>query len=173
MVNPAPTAALGSAPLPLVTSDDHARGPEDGRVVVVYADFECPFCAMVEARLATLPLRTVFRHFPVAASHPRAQAAAYAAEAAAREGAFWPMHDSLYADQSRLEDPHLWARVEQLGLDVTRFEAIRRSPEVAERVRRDFRAGVRAGVVTTPTLFLDGVRHAGRPSEALWTELAA
>ena len=66
------------------------------------------------------------------------------------------MHDSLYADQARIEDPHLWARAEDLGLDLERFEADRRSDEVAERVRRDFQAGVRAGVVSTPGLFLDG-----------------
>ncbi len=64
------------------------------------------------------------------------------------------MHDSLFADQARLEDPHLWARAEQLGLDLDRFEADRRSEPVGERVQRDFRSGVRGGVVTTPTLFV-------------------
>jgi len=114
-----------------------------------------------------------FRHFPVRSSHPRAQAAACAAEAAAREGAFWPMHDALFADQGRLEDPHLWARAERLGLDLARFDADRRSGAVADRVREDFRGGVRAGVATTPTLFFEGGRHAGRPAEALWRRLAA
>ena len=64
------------------------------------------------------------------------------------------MHDALFADQGRLEDPHLWARAEALGLDLDRFEADRRSDEVRERVARDFHSGVRAGVVITPTAFV-------------------
>jgi protein-disulfide isomerase len=113
-----------------------------------------------------------FRHFPVTSAHPRALAAACAAEAARLQGAFWPMHDALFADQGRLEDPHLWARAEALGLDVARFDADRRSPEVAAAVREQFRGGVRAGVGTTPTLFVDGERH-GRPDEALWARLVS
>ena len=101
-------------------------------------------------RLRASRVRTVFRHFPVRSSHPRALPAACAAEAAAAQGAFWPMHDSLFADQGRLEDPHLWARAEALGLDVARFDADRRSDAVAARVQADFRTGVRGGVVTTP-----------------------
>jgi protein-disulfide isomerase len=66
------------------------------------------------------------------------------------------MHDALFADQGRLEDPHLWARAERLGLDLDRFEADRRSPAVAERVKDDFTGGIRAGVATTPAAFVDG-----------------
>jgi protein-disulfide isomerase len=124
-------------------------------------------------RLASAPLRVVFRHFPVRASHPRALPAACAAEAAARQGAFWPMHDALFADQARLEDPHLWARAEALGLDLERFDADRRSPEVAAHVQGSLRAGMRAGVATTPTLFVDSERHGGRPDEALWARLTS
>jgi protein-disulfide isomerase len=137
--------------------------------VIVYGDYECPFCAAAEMRLRTLPLRVAFRHFPVRSSHPRAQAAAQAAEAAALQGAFWAMHDALFDDQGRLEDPHLWARAERLGLDVTRFEADRRSEAVAASVRADFHGGVRAGVVTTPTVFVDGERHSGRTAVMSWT----
>ena len=159
---------LGSAPLPPLGPQDHVRGPEGARQVIVYGDYECPFCAAVEARLGGLELRVAFRHFPVRASHPRAHAAACAAEAAALQGAFWPFHDALFGDQGRLEDPHLWERARRLGLDVDRFDADRRSPAVAARVRDDFRGGIRDGVATTPTLFVDGVRHSGRPDDALW-----
>ena len=124
---------LGSAP---PEPGRHVRGPEGVRTVIVYGDYECPFCAAVEAGLHDRELRVSFRHFPVRSSHPRAQAAAQAAEAAALQGAFWPFHDALFADQGRLEDPHLWARAEALGLDVARFDADRRSDEVA---------GLRAG----------------------------
>jgi protein-disulfide isomerase len=131
-------------------------------VAIVYGDYECPFCAAVEVRLRTWPLRVAFRHFPVPASHPRALAAACAAEAAGLQGAFWPMHDALFDDQGRLEDPHLWQRAERLGLDVARFDADRRSEAVRERVRGQFHGGVRAGVATTPTVFTEGGRYSGR-----------
>ena len=144
---------LGSAPVPGPEGDDHVRGPQCAPVVIEYADFECPFCAALHGRLADLPALVVFRHFPVRSSHRRAWAAACAAEAAGLQGRFWEMHDSLFADQGRLEDPHLWRRAEELGLDLERFDADRRSEPVLERVRRDFHSGVRGGVVTTPTLF--------------------
>jgi protein-disulfide isomerase len=153
---------LRSAPLPPLSADDHVRGPEGAPLAIVYGDYECPFCAQLETRLHTLDLRVAFRHFPVRSSHPRALAAACAAEAAAAQRAFWAMHDSLFGDQGRLEDPHLWARAERLGLDLERFEADRRSQAVADRVREQFRGGVRAGVVTTPTLFRDGRGYSGR-----------
>ena len=137
--------------------------------MIVYGDYECPFCAAVEVRLRGLELRVAFRHFPVRGSHPRAQPAAHAAEAAAEQGAFWPMHDALFDDQGRLEDPHLWARAERLGLDVERFDADRRSERTALRVREQFRGGVRAGVATTPTLFVDGERYSGRTGLAFLT----
>ena len=153
---------LGSAPVPEASGDDHLRGPADAPMVVAYADFECPFCAVLEQRLAKRRLRVLFRHFPVRSSHPRAWAAACAAEAAGRQERFWEMHDLLFADQARLEDPHLWRRAEALGLDLKRFDADRRSEEVRARVRRDFDSGVRAGVVTTPTLFTLGGGRAQR-----------
>jgi protein-disulfide isomerase len=138
------------------------RGPDDAPLVIEYADFECPFCAALHVRLKDRPLTVVFRHFPVRTSHPRAWAAACAAEAAGLQGRFWEMHDALFADQGRLEDPHLWARASALGLDLEQFDRDRRGDDVADRVRRDFQTGVRAGVITTPTLFAGGRMYAGR-----------
>ena len=140
-------------------------------MVIEYGDYECPYCARADMLLAELPIRRVFRHFPVVSKHPRARVLAHAAEAAALQGAFWEMHDSLFGDQGRLDDPHLWERAERLGLDVDRFDADRRS-EVAARVDKDFRAGVRAGIVSTPTLFLEGVEHRGVPDAALLKRLS-
>ncbi len=161
---------LGSAPLPEPSADDHVRGPQDAPLLIEYGDFECPFCAALSFKLARVKLRRVFRHFPVRTSHPRAWAAACAAEAAGRQGQFWEMHDLLFADQGRLEDPHLWSRAEALGLNLERFDADRRSDAVTARIRRDFNSGVRAGVVTTPTLFTRGRMLAGQIDPA---ELAA
>ena len=161
---------LTSAPVPALQSDDHVRGPDDAPLIVMYADFACPHCAVAQLRLQeaarTHPLRVAFRHFALKAKHPRAPVLAAATEAAALQGAFWPLHDALYADQGRQDDPHLWAHAERLGLDVERFDADRRSPEVAERVRRDVRAAMRAGVAGTPTLFADPAARVDLPTSA-------
>ena len=135
----------------------------DGPLVIEYADLECPYCAQTHLLIRDLPIRRVFRHFPVVSKHPRARVLAQAAEAAARQGRFWDFHDSLMDDQARLEDPHLWDRCRALGIELDRFEADRRDEAAAERVERDFRAGIRAGVVTTPTLFVDGEAASGHP----------
>jgi protein-disulfide isomerase len=141
--------------------------------VIEYGDYECPYCARTDALLGGLAVRRVFRHFPVVSKHPRARVLAAAAEAAALQGAFWDFHDSLYADQGRLDDPHLWDRARRLGLDLDRFDADRRSDAVAARVDRDFRSGVRAGVTTTPTLFAGGRIVAGVPDTGALASLAA
>ena len=125
----------------------------EGPTVIVYGDYECPYCARLHAELEAEPVTVVFRHFPVVSKHPRSKALAQAAEAAALQGRFWEFHDSLYADPGRLDDPHLWERCERLGLDLDRFEADRRTDAVAQRVQRDFRSGIRAGVANTPALF--------------------
>src|SRR3954452_14546978 len=91
---------LRSAPVPSLRPDDHVRG--DGPLVVFYGDFACPHCALAHARLTERCVQRIFRHFALKARHPRALALAHAAEAAAAQGAFWPFHDSLYADQGRL-----------------------------------------------------------------------
>jgi protein-disulfide isomerase len=139
--------------------------------VIEYADLECPYCARAHLLLKPLPVLRVFRHFPVVSKHPRARVLARAAEAAALQGRFWDMHDSMLEDQGHLDPPHLWARASRFGLDLERFEQDRRSQAVAERVERDFRSGVRAGVTTTPTLFVDAEAHPGVPARELLERL--
>jgi protein-disulfide isomerase len=140
---------------------------EGGPLVIEYGDYECPYCAKTDLLLAGLPIVRVFRHFPVPSKHPRARALALAAEAAHLQGRFWEMHDSLFGDQGHLDDPHLWQRARDLGLDLERFQADRRLPDLDERVTRDFRSGVRAGVMSTPTLFVDGELFPGVPGPEL------
>jgi protein-disulfide isomerase len=162
---------LSSAPAPAVSDEDHVRGPAGAPLLIEYADLECAYCAALHVRLEELrgltPLRLVYRHFPVRSSHPRAWAAACATEAAALQGRFWEMQDAILRDQGHMEDPHLWSLAERLGLDLGRFDEDRRSEAVAERVRGDFTAGVRAGVVTTPTVFRDGEGFAGERLRAM------
>ncbi|HEX2071478.1 MAG TPA: DsbA family protein [Thermoleophilaceae bacterium] len=165
----APGEGLGSSPPPPLRDDDHLRG--DGTLVIEYADLECPYCARANLLLAELPVRRAFRHFPIVSKHPRARVLAHALEAAGIQGRFWEMHGALLADQGHLDDPHLWQRCERLGIDVARFDSDRRSGAVAERVQRDFRSGVRAGVMTTPTLFVDDVAHPGVPDRDLLARL--
>jgi protein-disulfide isomerase len=145
---------LTSASVPPVGPDDHVAG--EGTEAIVYADFGCPYCAAGWARIRRLPLRLCFRHFPMASKHSRAPALHAAAEAAGAQGAFWEMCDSLYADRGHVDDPHLWERVEGLGLDLDRFREDSHSDAVRERVERDFVSGVRAGVAGTPTAFVAG-----------------
>jgi protein-disulfide isomerase len=145
-------ADLSSASIPPVGPEDHVAGDgEEG--IVVYADLGCPRCATEWRQLRSRSGRLVFRHFPVASKHPRSPALHAAAEAAGRQGRFFEMVDSLYADRAHVDDPHLWQRVEQLGLDLERFETDRRSDASQARIRRDFESGIRAGVTSTPGTF--------------------
>lgn len=157
----------GSAPPPPIGADDHVRG--EGEATIIYLDLACPRCAGAWARIRTLPLRICVRHFPIAGKRPRSPALHAAAEAAAlqSEAAFWELWDSLLADRAHSDDPHLWERVEQLGLKLDRFDRDRRSEAVAERVRRDFLSGVRAGVTATPAAFVDSEAVAGELPAAL------
>lgn len=142
---------LTSSAIPPLGPDDHVRG--EGETIVVYADLGCPHCASAWLEIAARPARIAFRHFPVAGKHPRSPALHAAAEAAGMQGAFFAMVDLLYADRGHVDDPHLWRRVEDLGLDLEPFERDRRSDAVRARVRRDFESGIRGGVTATPALF--------------------
>ena len=159
--------ALSSAPPAPIGGDDHVRGA--GAAAIIYLDLACPRCAGLWAGIRGLPLRICVRHFPVASKRPRSPALHAAAEAAAlqSEQAFWALWDSLLEDRAHVDDPHLWERVERLGLDVGRFDRDRRSDAVAERVGRDFRSGIRAGVTATPAAFVDAEAVRGELPEAL------
>jgi protein-disulfide isomerase len=144
---------LRSAPVPPLRPDDHVRGPEAAPLTIFYGDFACPRCAVAAIELARDGARVAYRHFALRAKHERAVPLALAAEAAARQGAFWAFHDALYADQGHIDDPHLWARCEQLGIDVDRFQVDRRDPEIEAKVRGHVREALRAGATATPTLY--------------------
>lgn len=154
---------LRSAVPPPLRDDDHVRGDPSGRLVVFYADFTCPRCALAHERLTAAGARVAFRHMALRAKDERAIPVACAAEAAAAQGAFWPFADALYADQGRLDDPHLWDRARALALDVERFLADLRAPATVARVQRDTRAALAAGATTTPMLFAGGRVHSGVP----------
>ncbi len=147
---------------------DHIRGHEDALVTLVeYADFECPFCGQAEPMIRELladyddDLRYVFRHLPLSDVHPRAQSAAEAAEAAGAQGAFWEMHDLLFAHQGDLTPLHLRQYAAALELDGERFSADLRHRVYAPRVTADVLSADASGVSGTPSFFINGRRHHG------------
>jgi protein-disulfide isomerase len=152
-----------------VTPDDHVLGnPDAAATVVEYGDFECPYCASAAPVLHRLVeesdggVRLVFRHYPLPDVHPYALTAALAAEGAAEQGAFWPMHDLLFAHQDRLSDADLRDYGTELGLDGDRLVGAE-AQRFGDKVEADFAGGVALGVPGTPTLFIDGVPFEGRP----------
>jgi protein-disulfide isomerase len=161
------TTKWGAALTMPVTEDrDHIQGPTEAAVTLVeYGDYECPYCGAaypivkeVQSRMGER-LRFVFRNFPITTSHPHAEQAAEAAEAAATQGRFWQMHDLLYENQRRLRVPDLRDYAERLALDVERFDRELTEHAHAARVREDFMSGVRSGVNGTPTFYINGARH--------------
>jgi protein-disulfide isomerase len=151
---------------PAVSAEDHILGPDDAPVTLVeYGDYQCSYCGQAHAIVQEVlrqregTIRFVFRDFPLTQVHPFAEHAAEAAEAAAAQGSFWPMHDRLYEHQDALDDVSLTAHAAALGLDVTRFENDLTRHAYAEEVRADFMSGVRSGVNGTPTFFINGRRY--------------
>lgn len=130
-------------------------GPADAPLLVMHADLSCPDCALVMRRLEPIPLRIDLRHFVLRSRGVPARRAAEAAEAAGEQGAFWPFARALLARQGHQELPDLWALAEQLGLDVERFEADRRSGVGAERIAAETRAALGAGATGVPALLGD------------------
>ena len=153
---------------PLDTAVDHVRGAAEAPVILEYGDYECPYSRQafravqrVEQELAGR-VRFAFRHFPLTEIHPHALAASAAAEAAARQGRFWEMHELLYHRQKALADDDLCSYAKEIGLDLDRFDEDRAGAEVLDRIERDVASGEATGVVRgTPTLFIDGFLYRG------------
>ncbi|HEY3007741.1 MAG TPA: Na+/H+ antiporter NhaA, partial [Micromonosporaceae bacterium] len=151
---------------PVDPERDHTRGPADASVTLVeYGDFQCPYCGraepVVRQLLGDADLRFVWRHLPLSDVHPQAQMAAEAAEAAAAQGAFWPMHDLLLDHQDKLRLADLLGYAERLGLDQDRFQHDLMDQLYQPRVADDIDSADVSGVSGTPTFFINGKRHYG------------
>jgi protein-disulfide isomerase len=151
-----------------VGARDHLRGSASAPLTLLeYGDFECPQCERAFGILGEVQrrfgdrLRFVFRNFPLTSSHPHAQHAAEAAEWAAAHGAFWQMHDALYADPRALADGQILDRARTLGLPARSLEAAWANHTYIPRVKEDFQSGLASGVTGTPAFFINGVRHQG------------
>jgi protein-disulfide isomerase len=145
---------------------DHIQGSAAAPVTLVeYGDYECPYCGeaypivkAVQERMGP-QLRFAFRNFPISTSHPHAEQAAEAAEAASAQGRFWEMHDHLYENQRNLLNDDLHSYAVALDLDTDLFDKQLVEHVYADRVHDDFMSGVRSGVNGTPTFFINGLRH--------------
>ncbi len=147
-------------------------GPDDAKVtVVVFEDFECPFCAETRKTIKSWrerypsDVRVVFMHFPLE-FHAAAKSAAIAAECARRQGKFWPMYDRLFDHHDKLASGFDGMRPhgEKVGLDMTAFEACFRSDDAADRIEDDIDQAEDAGVEGTPSVFINGLPFDGVPS---------
>ena len=167
---------------PAVSDDDHVLGPDDASVTLVeYGDFQCPHCARAHRVLPKVlkrlgdRVRFVFRHFPLAESHPNAMHAAAASEsvaAQAGEEAFWRIHDLMFDHQrdgdDSLDDAHLVHSAGQAGADPAAVALDLAGDTYEPVVKASFMTGVRSGVNGTPTFFVNGQRYEGE-----WTSVDA
>lgn len=150
--------------IPAVDPDhDHVRGPRQAEITIIeFGDFECPYCGQAEPVLREVlgdaTIRYVWRHLPLEDVHPNAQLAAEAAEAAADQGAFWPMRDLLLEHQDELSRTDLIGFAARLGLDVERFTTQLDDGVHEARIDRDVESAELSGVSGTPTFFINGQR---------------
>lgn len=151
-----------------VSERDHSQGLATAAVTLVqYGDYECPYTRRSTTVVRALQqqcgdqLRFVFRNFPLTEIHPHALSAALAAEAAAIQGKFWQMHDSIFHHQHTLEDADLARLAEAVGLEMQQYVRDLTEPRSLARIEGDMESGVRSGVQGTPTFFINGVLYLG------------
>ncbi len=152
----------------LVTDDDPSLGPLDAPVVIVeFADFECPFCKQAFPIIRGLAhqypdaIRHVYRDFPLDDIHPNATIAAYAGHCAHAQNRFWELHDKLFQNQENLERQNILLYAQQVGINVQTFSTCLDAQTTHNEVAQDVLDGLEAGVLGTPTWFINGVRVAG------------
>jgi protein-disulfide isomerase len=155
---------IGDRLLIPISEHDHIQGVMDASVVLVeYGDYQCLSCRevyrMIQEIQQQIPLRFVFRHFPRIHLHPQAQKAAEAAESAAAQNKFWQMHNSLFENQSALNDGYLLEYANAIQLDIDRFLRDMTDHVHAERVTQDMQGGIQSGVSHAPALFVNGDRY--------------
>jgi protein-disulfide isomerase len=172
-----PSSKLG---LP-VAKRDHIQGPIDAPLSLLeYGDYQCPYCGEAHPIVKAVQKRFgeklcfAFRNFPLVNSHPYAEHAAEAAEAAGAQGKFWQMHDILFQNQEALDDESLAEYAGTLGLDPRRLIAEVQGSAHTARIRDDVQSGTRGGVNGTPTFFVNGLPFDGEPDvDALVAALTA
>jgi protein-disulfide isomerase len=142
------------------------NGPSKGNKnaplqVVIFSDFQCPFCKRVEPTLAQLEkeygskIHMVWKNYPLP-FHNNAEPAAEAAMAANAQGKFWEMHDKLFANNTALDRPSLEKYAQELGLDMAKFKADLDAQKYKDQIQADTKEGQAVGVNGTPAVFING-----------------
>jgi len=165
---------LSDTPKPApITHEDWSLGQEQASVTLIeYSDYECSHCAeahrLVREVVGTYGCRVllVHRHYLLRRTHPHAQAAAEAAEAAGAQGKFWEMHAQLFEADLGLEREHLIMRGQAIGLDVERFVRDLDSRRFENVVNERFQAAVRDRVKFPPALFINRIPVEGARTKA-------
>jgi protein-disulfide isomerase len=149
------------------------RGNADAPVTIVeFADFQCPYCRKAEATLNQLltkydgRVKLAYRDFPLSQIHDHAELAAEASHCALSQGKFWEMHDAMFADGAKLDEPALIKSAGLLGMDQSSFESCLESGKYKATVQRDITAASQAGVEATPAFFINGEFLNGARPEA-------
>ncbi len=158
-----PVTMLIKAPRIEVKSAGHPElGPAGAPVTIVeFSDFQCPFCRRAEPSLNEVrqkygdKVRLVYLDFPLS-MHPHSMDAAMGARCAADQGKFWPFHDLLFADQSKLAPDDLKADAKKLGLDTAKFDACLDQAKYRGEISADLAQGQALGVDGTPAFFING-----------------
>ncbi len=153
--------------IPTIFPVDPTLGPADGRVVIiVFSDFQCPFCAQVAPVLRAAVekhqgvVKLVWKDFPLP-QHQAAVPAAEAAQCAAQQGKFWQYHDALFANQARLGDELYQELAGAAALDMIKFGACRREHASQPLITRNLEEAAAARVDSTPYLFINGQPWSG------------
>ncbi len=135
--------------------------------LVQYGDFQCENCGAVYTSIKQLQkslgerLRFVFRHYPLITLHPLSLEAAVATEAAALQGKFWRMHDMIFENQKYLVRSSFSLFAREIDMDTTMIENASAHKKLVYKVINDFESGVKSGVNSTPTFFINGRRYNG------------
>lgn len=162
-----------SALLVTPSAQDWMQGVLSAKVVLVmYGDYQCSRSADAYKLIKVIKrelnaafgedyLCFIFRHFPQTQIYPHAQRAAQAAQAAAAQGQFWLMHDTLFAHQQKLENGYLVEYANNLGLDIPQFLKEFSKQVHVDRINENIESGIQSGVTTAPALFINGNRYIG------------
>jgi protein-disulfide isomerase len=132
--------------------------------IVMFSDFQCPACSrthpVLKRVMAEYPgkVRLVVRDYPLDKTHPNAFNAALAANAAAKQGKYVEYIERLYTNQESLDKPSLLRFASELGLNGKQFEIDFSDAAAAAEIKQDQTDGDAAGVNSTPTIFVNGVK---------------
>jgi len=134
--------------------------------VVIFSDFQCPFCGRVEPTLKQMEkeyagkVRFTWKNYPLP-FHQNAQPAAEAAMAAGAQGKFWEMHDKLFANQQQLDRATFEKYAQELGLDMNKFKADLDANKYKDVIDAEQKEGSALGVQGTPAVFINGRKISG------------